>query len=253
MTTGATGYVDKPMKKQYMLFWGVAAQFSYVGAQVAIAAYFINFFAQARPELNPTQAHQQGANFYAIAQALFAIGRFSAAGLMYIMKPRWVLLTYQTLIMVFIVCAITVDTGHGRGPNWGGLSMLMIVLFFESCIFPTIFTLSLRGLGRHTKRGASYLVASICGGAVIPAILGNVADRTGTQKAMVVPLAFFVVAWSFPIYINTCKGKELDAYRESKVGIEENAFDPDSRLGSISAGMGAEKDMEAARVEVKGY
>jgi len=247
------GHVDKPMKKQYMLFWGVAAQFSYVGAQVAIAAYFINFFTQARPDLNSTQAHQQGANFYAIAQALFAVGRFSAAGLMYIMKPRWVLLTYQTMIMIFIICAITVDTGHGLGPNWGGLSMLMIVLFFESCIFPTIFTLSLRGLGRHTKRGASYLVSSICGGAVIPAILGNVADRTGTQKAMVVPLAFFVIAWSFPIYLNLYKGKELDAYRDSKVGLEENSFDPDSRLGSISAGRSGEKDTEAARFEVKGY
>jgi FHS family L-fucose permease-like MFS transporter len=100
MTTGATGYVDKPMRKQYMLFFGVAAQFSYVGAQVGIAAYFINFFAQARPDLNVTQAHQQGANFYAIAQSLFAVGRFSAAGLMYIMKPRWVLMVYQTMIMV---------------------------------------------------------------------------------------------------------------------------------------------------------
>jgi FHS family L-fucose permease-like MFS transporter len=173
MTTGATGYVDKPMKHQYMLFFGVAAQFSYVGAQVGIAAYFINFFTQARPDLDITQAHQQGANFYAIAQALFAVGRFSAAGLMYIMKPRWVLLIYQTMIMIFLIAAITVNTGNGSNPNWGGLSMLMIVLFFESCIFPTIFTLSLRGLGRHTKRGASFLVASICGGAVMYVFSGT--------------------------------------------------------------------------------
>jgi FHS family L-fucose permease-like MFS transporter len=100
-------------------------------------------------------------------------------------------------------------------------SLSMIVLFFESCIFPTIFTLSLRGLGRHTKRGASYLVASVSGGAVIPAILGNVADKTGTRKAMVVPLSFFLIAWSFPIYLNMYKGKELDAYRESAVGYED--------------------------------
>jgi FHS family L-fucose permease-like MFS transporter len=151
---------------------------------------------------------------------------------------------------IFIIAAITVDTGHGLGPNWGGLSMLMIVLFFESCIFPTIFTLSLRGLGRHTKRGASFIVASICGGAVIPAILGNVADHTGTQKAMVVPLAFFIIAWAFPIYLNVFKAKELDAYSGSKVGIEESNFDPDSRLGSIGQGS---KDLEAARMEVKRY
>lgn len=88
MTTGATGYVDKPLKKHYTLFWGVAAQFSYVGAQVGIAGYFINFYTQARPDEPTIVAQHQGANYYAIAQALFAIGRFSAAGLMYITKPR---------------------------------------------------------------------------------------------------------------------------------------------------------------------
>ncbi|KAI9664625.1 MAG: hypothetical protein M1821_006071 [Bathelium mastoideum] len=219
MTQSQTGYVDKPLRKQYTLFWGVAAQFSYVGAQVAIAGYFINYYTQARPDLNIKVAQKQGANFYAIAQALFAIGRFAAAGLMWIAKPRWILLTFQTAIMVFISLAIAI-AGPKDGANWGGLSMLMMVLFFESCIFPTIFTLSIRGLGRHTKRGASFIVSSICGGAVIPAILGNVADVVGTRKAMVVPLSFFVIAWSFPIYLNLCKAKELDAYRESNVGIE---------------------------------
>lgn len=163
---------------------------------------------------------------------------------MYFTKPRWVLLLYQSLIMVFIIAAIAVDTGHGTAANWGGLAMLMLVLFFESCIFPTIFTLSLRGLGRHTKRGASFLVASICGGAVVPAILGNVADKVGTRKAMVVPLAFFIIAWSFPIYLNMYKGKELDAYRESHVGLEEGAVDPDSKIAH-------EKDIEDSQLEVK--
>jgi FHS family L-fucose permease-like MFS transporter len=244
MTTSTTGYVDKPLKKQYTLFWGVAAQFCYVGAQVGIASFFINFFAQAHPNLSVTEAHHQGANFYAIAQALFAVGRFSAAGLMYIgLKPRWVLLTYQTLIMVFLAAAIGVNTGTATSPNWGGLSLLMIVMFFESCIFPIIFAISLRGLGRHTKRGASFIVASVSGGAIIPVILGNVADKIGTQRAMVVPLAFFAIAWSFPIYLNICKGKELDGYTESKVGTTEGAVDFDSIVSS--------KDIEAARFENK--
>jgi MFS transporter, FHS family, L-fucose permease len=232
--TEKSGYQDKPLKKQYTLFWGVAAQFSYVGAQVGIAGYFINYFVQARPDLGVTAAHEQGSKFYAIAQALFAVGRFSAAGLFMITKPRLVLLAYQTAIMIFIVLAIAVNTGGATNPNWGGLSFLMIVLFFESCIFPTIFTLSLRGLGRHTKRGASFLVSSVCGGAVVPAILGNVADKIGTRHAMVVPLAFFVIAWSFPIYLNLYKAKELDAYRESTVGSAEGVIDPDSRIGSIA-------------------
>lgn len=246
MTTTETGFVDKPLSKQYTLFWGVAAQFSYVGAQVGIAGYFINYYTQARPDIDLVKAQHQGANFYAIAQALFAVGRFSAAGLMYVTKPRYILLAYQTLIMVFITAAIAADSGDGVRANWVGLAMLMLVLFFESCIFPTIFTLSLRGLGRHTKRGASFLVSSICGGAVVPAILGNVADRTGTRHAMVVPLAFFVVAWSFPIYLNIYKGKELDAYNESHVGLEGDAEAEPAKTSESAF----EKDVEASQLEV---
>ncbi|KAL6150364.1 hypothetical protein ACJQWK_00047 [Exserohilum turcicum] len=140
--TAATNYEDKPLRKQYTLFFGVFAEGAYVAGQVGVAAYFINYFAEARPDLSTTEGHHQGANFYAIAQALFAIGRFAAAGLMYYGgKPRYVLVSFQALVVVFISCAIGVKTG-GSGPNWGGLSMLMIVLFFESCIFPIIFALT---------------------------------------------------------------------------------------------------------------
>lgn len=88
------------------------------------------------------------------------------------------------------------------------------------------------------------MVASVSGGAVVPVILGNVADRIGTQRAMVVPLAFFVIAWSYPIYLNVYKAKELDAYTDSKVGTsEEVTVDFDSII--------ANKDVEAARFEHK--
>ncbi|KAF2759061.1 glucose/galactose transporter [Pseudovirgaria hyperparasitica] len=231
---------DKPFRKQYTLFWGTAAQFAYVGAQVGIAGYFINYFAEANPQLTTTQAHIKGADFYAIAQALFAAGRFAAAAAMFVFKPRYVLLVFQTLIMVFIIAAIAVNTGSPTTPNWGGLAMLMLVLFFESCIFPLILTLSIRGLGRHTKRGASFVVAAVSGGAVVPAILGNVSDRIGVRRAMVVPLAFFVVAWSFPIYLNLCKGRELDAYTHSTVGLKG---DGDLKGGwGLGVGLRGERD-----------
>lgn len=245
MTSDTTNYIDKPMRNQYTLFWGVAAQFSYVAGQVGVAAYFINYFVEARPDLSVTESHRQGSNFYAIAQGLFAIGRFAAAGLMYYGgKPRYVLLGFQTLIMVFISAAIGTNTGGATRPNWGGLSMLMIVLFFESCIFPIIFALTLRGLGRHTKRGASFLVSSVCGGAVGPVILGNVADHIGTRKAMCIPLVFYSIAWSYPIYLNLCKGAELDAYSESHVGITDGAIDHDSILAK-------KKETETTRFESK--
>lgn len=148
-----------------------------------------------------------------MAQGLFAIGRFAAALGMKFIKPRLILWIFMSMIIVFICCAI------GLKGN-AGIATLALVLFFESCIFPCIFTLSLRGLGRHTKRGGSFLVASVSGGAVFPPILGAVADHKGTRIGMVIPLIGFIVSWSFPLYLNLFKAKELDGYLVSKVGIE---------------------------------
>jgi FHS family L-fucose permease-like MFS transporter len=156
-----------------------------------------------------------------MAQGLFAIGRFVAAGAMKYIRPRLILWVFMTMIIVFISCAIALDGN-------GGIATLSLVLFFESCIFPTIFTLSLRGLGRHTKRGASFLVASVCGGAVFPPMMGLVADARHTRIAMCVALAGFVVSWSFPVYLNVFKAKELDGYLKSKVGLEHLAADAKS-------------------------
>lgn len=187
----------------------MAAQFCYVGAQVAIAGYFINYVTEVRPGTSSTT----GSNQLAIAQDLFAIGRFAAGISMKFVKPRMVLFLFMTMIIVFISAAI------GLKGN-AGIAMLSLVLFFESCIFPTIFTLAIRGLGRHTKRGASFIVSSVSGGAVLPPILGAVSDLRDTRIAMAVPLAGFLIAWSFPIYLNLFCAKELDGYRDARVGIE---------------------------------
>jgi len=203
-----TGYVDKPMRKQYKLMFGVAAQFCYVGAQVGVAANFIRY-AEEYAGITESQASDR----YAIGQALFAIGRFAAAGLMMVVKPRLVLLTFMTAIMLFIALAIAIK-------GEAGVAMLSLVLFFESCIFPTIFTLSIRGLGRHTKRGSSWVVASVSGGALFPALTGLLADKKGYHVGMCVPLIGFFVAFAYPCYLNgvpSCR-RELDGFSNSKIG-----------------------------------
>ncbi|ORY19705.1 glucose/galactose transporter [Clohesyomyces aquaticus] len=234
-TSGTTGYIDKPLSRQYTLFWGVAAQFCYVGSQVAIAGYFIHYVTEVKPSLSSAQ----GSNLLAVAQALFAIGRFSAALLMKIVKPRHILMAYMTGIIIFVTAAI------GTKGNTA-IAMLSMVLFFESCIFPTIFTLSLRGLGRHTKRGASFLVASVSGGAVFPPMLGAVVDAKNTRIAMCVPLAGFLIAWSFPIYLNLFKAQELDGFTQSKVGIVGEGSEGGKDLFENEN----EKDVEAGKVDV---
>lgn len=110
-----------------------------------------------------------------------------------------------------------------------GVATLSLVLFFESCVFPTIFTLSIRGLGRHTKRGSSWIVASVSGGALFPALTGLVADHKGYHIAMCVPLAGFLVAFAFPVYLNTLCARELDGFRETKIGYR----DADGTIGDV--------------------
>ncbi|KAL8939909.1 MAG: hypothetical protein Q9216_003098 [Gyalolechia sp. 2 TL-2023] len=203
---GLTGYVDKPLKKQYKLFFGVAAQFCYVGAQVGVASQFIKYSVE-----SAGISDAAGSDRYALGQGLFAIGRFAAAGLMMVMKPRWVLMAFMTGVMIFIAAAMGVN-------GEGGVAMLCLVLFFESCVFPTIFTLSIRGLGRHTKRGSSWIVAAVSGGALFPSLTGLVADNKSYHIAMCVPLVGFFVAFAFPIYLNTVCAQELDGFRESTIG-----------------------------------
>ncbi|KAH0038746.1 MFS general substrate transporter, partial [Aureobasidium melanogenum] len=200
-----TAYEDKPLSKQYTLFFGVAAQFCYVGAQCAYAGYFINYVSAVRPGTT----HATGANLLAVAQGCFAIGRFVASGLLKFTKPRLVLMGFLSGVVLF-ACLTMGLKGNA------GIASISLVLFFESCVFPLIFALAIRGLGRHSKRGASFIVAAVSGGALFPPVLGTVADHIGTQKAFFIPLIGFVIAWCFPLYLNLFKAKSLDGWTEEK-------------------------------------
>lgn len=125
-------------------------------------------------------------------------------------------MVFMTAIMVFIALAISI---YGEA----GIAFLSLVLFFESCIFPTIFTLSIRGLGRHTKRGSSWIIAAVSGGALFPSLTGLLADHRGYHIGMTVPLVGFFVAFAYPIFLNFVPTyrNELDGFRESKIGYTD--------------------------------
>ena len=76
---------------------------------------------------------------------------------------------------------------------------------FEAIMFPTIFALSLKGLGSHTKRASSFLMMSPVGGAVGPLLMGWVGDHAAMHLAFVVPLAGYVVVWFFARYAMNCR------------------------------------------------
>ncbi|KAH8149117.1 uncharacterized protein LAJ45_06656 [Morchella importuna] len=224
---------SKPIWQQKTLIWGVLAQFCYVGSQCAVAGFFINYVTEAKPGLSSAE----GSNFLSIAQAGFAIGRFIAGFSMKFVKPRHILFVFLAGCVAFAAACI-------KGEGNTAVALIHLVLFFESCCFPTIFSLSLRGLGRHTKRGASFLVASVCGGAVFPPMMAVVSDsRNSTRFGMIVPMAGFIAAFSFPIYLNLFEAERLDSYSKSTVGLDNKMSD------SEKLGIDSDKGTEEIRVE----
>lgn len=203
----------KPFHKNYKLFHASLAQFCYTGAQVAIASMFINYATETRPGTSDSM----GSSLFAGAQAAFAVGRFTGVLLMKYFHPRKIFLAYLTLCIIFVSPAIT-QRGNA------GVSFLYVVLFFESICFPTIVALGMRGLGRHTKRGSGFIVAGVVGGACVPPLTGAAADneKLGTGRAMLVPLVFFVAAWSYPVCVNFVGSyrKVVDSYVETGVGSD---------------------------------
>jgi FHS family L-fucose permease-like MFS transporter len=215
----------KPFRKQYRLFHATFAQFCYTGAQVAIAGSFINYVTETRvTSTGRTTSPDTAARFLAGAQGTFTAGRFIGSALMKFVKPRMVFLVFMTMCIVFIIPAIT-----ERGNT--GMSMLYVVLFFESIIFPTIVALGMRGLGKYSKRGSGFIVAGVAGGAVVTPILFAASDSQGapnpatghapTAIAMAVPMAFFIAAWTYPICVNFVPAYRTvaDSFSTTDIGI----------------------------------
>ncbi|KAM0220702.1 hypothetical protein ACHAPA_003875 [Fusarium lateritium] len=214
---------EKPFWKQYKLFHASFAQFCYTGAQVAIASFFINY----ATEMRRNTSDSTGAKLFAGAQAAFTVGRFLGVLLMKFCRPRKVFLVFLTMCIVFIGPPIV---HHGDA----GVAFLYVVLFFESICFPTIVALGMRGLGRHTKRGSGFIVAGVVGGACVPPLTGAVADMHNVGVAMVVPMMFFVAAWSYPLAVNFVPSykKVVDVFYETEIGLQGRTIDEEKIQGS---------------------
>jgi FHS family L-fucose permease-like MFS transporter len=167
---------------------GVLAQFCYVGAQVGAASFVIRFAKHAIPGTDDTSA----AYYLFWHQAGFLLGRVIGSGLMKrIPAPRML----AGVAVLGIVAAGFATTGSGVAAVW----MVALLGLFNSIQFPTIFALSLDGLGEDTKLGSSLLVMSIVGGAIIPAVMGRVSDATSIQTAFWVPALCYLVVLHFAV------------------------------------------------------
>jgi FHS family L-fucose permease-like MFS transporter len=235
----------QPFWKQYRLFHATFAQFCYTGAQVAIAGSFINYVTETRANTSSAD----GARFLAGAQGVFALGRFIGSFGMKFVKPRMVFIVFMTMCIVFIAPSIT-----QRGNT--GMSMLFITLFFESIIFPTIVALGMRGLGKYSKRGSGFIVAGVSGGAVVPPILFAARDSqqgkrdAPTALAMVVPLCFFVAAWSYSICVNFVPAYRdvADKFTTTEIGVANPHADDEEAQNRSGEGVLAKETQTQSEI-----
>ena len=175
--------------KRFPRFWfGVVAQFFYVGAQVGIWSYLIRY-----TQYNlPGTTEKAASHYLTISLVLFMIGRFAGTALM----KRY---SAATLMSVFAAAGVGLCLVAALAGGSLGLWALVVASFFMSIMFPTIFSLSLRGLGTHTKAGSSLIVMAIVGGAVLTAVMGRISDVSSINWALSVPAVCFAVVLSFAL------------------------------------------------------
>jgi MFS transporter, FHS family, L-fucose permease len=182
---GNSGSITKALKYRH-LAWAVVAQLFYVGAQVCVTSFFV------RMAMKGGGIDEKTAGYYlGVYGLLFMIGRFAGTGIMRFIAPAKLLSIYSLICILLSLVAIYAD-GKNVVIALGGLG------FFMSIMFPTIFSLGIKGLKENTKPASSLIVMSIIGGAIFPVIMGKMIDSfdDNIQIGYSVPLVcFFVVLY----------------------------------------------------------
>jgi MFS transporter, FHS family, L-fucose permease len=199
----STGEELRDIWRYSHLVKGVIAQFFYVGAQIGVGSFVIRLAQHSIPGML-----QKDASFYLKLHLIgFMIGRFSGS---YIMKRVPAAMLLSLFAVSTLICLLVVLLGSGVAPLWA----VVLIGFFHSIMFPTIFALSVKQLGRYTKLGSSLLVASIIGGAIFPAIMGFISDHSTIRVAFIVPLIcqayvlYFAVRGYRPVLVPGSKAAE---------------------------------------------
>jgi FHS family L-fucose permease-like MFS transporter len=173
----------KPLWKNSHFKLGFIAQACYVAAQTGVFSYLINFVTD--HDMHPRFDVEYAPYFLSLGFLLFMIGRFSGSALMKYFKPTAMLALYAFAICILLPI-VSLELG------WVSLIALYSIFFFMSIMFPTIFALAIKSLGKKTKEASSYLVMAVAGGAVFPPLMGAVADNYGMAKGFLVPIPLFL-------------------------------------------------------------
>ena len=180
-------------------YGAIISQFFYLGAQLGTWSYLITYAQE-----NSMMKEKQAGGLLVINMVIFMAGRFFATFLM-----KWVqatrLMGYYALINIGLILIVIFGskwaswTGIHELSHWFGICAMMATTFFMSLMYPTNFASGIKGLGPHTKIGASILVMSLIGGAILTPFIGLIADSNWARAVapgMVIPLiSYVVICW----------------------------------------------------------
>ena len=178
---------NNPLKafRHRHLTWAVVAQFFYVGAQVCVGSFFIKMARTGAGMDEKTAAQYLGWGY----GAAFMLGRFVGTFLMGKYASEKLLSVYALINIVLSAVAIF-------GSGMVVVYALIAIAFFMSIMFPTIFTISIDGIGDLKPKGSGLLCMAIVGGAIIPLICGNLIDSIGFKLAFL----FVTICYGYIFY-----------------------------------------------------
>jgi len=168
------------------LVLGALGIFVYVGAEVSIGSFLINFFGEANIA---GLAESQAAKYLTYYWGGAMVGRFIGAAVMQKVDAGKTLAFNAFLAVILVSVAMLTS---GKLAMWA----ILFVGLCNSIMFPTIFSLALKSLGKHTSQGAGILCLAIVGGAIVPLFQGMLADKIGVQLSFILP----VVCYGYIVY-----------------------------------------------------
>ncbi len=168
--------------KHPVLLAGALGIFVYVGAEVSIGSFLVNYFGLPDIAAFPERT---AAKYVSLYWGGAMVGRFIGSWLLTKVRTSTVLGTAAVIACGLVTTSILT---HGHTAMWA----ILAVGLFNSVMFPSIFTVGLTGLGPLTSKGSSLIVAAIVGGALIPLAEGHLADAVGVQHAFVIPAVCYV-------------------------------------------------------------
>lgn len=175
------------LKSPHLLL-GAFTEFMYTGAQVAVASLFM-FYASEVGHFPDSK----GSILLSVGQGCFTIGRFLGAALLKKLRADHLMIAFSIGAIISTICVISMKT-----PN--ATYALLAVMFFESILFPTIFSLGTKDLGRNHKRGSSFIIMGVSGGAVLPSVQAVIKDHANVNISFVIPLISWVVVLLYGVF-----------------------------------------------------